>query len=77
MSRGFLFGGLSFDTTNVGQLMLVSRGIAGDGSPRPRVLWSTRKVQAYSGGITFSRHPAVNGTRELIKAIRKLRGESK
>lgn len=40
--------------------------------PRVRVLWTTQKIKAYSGGISFNRHPATNATREFIKQMKKL-----
>jgi len=40
--------------------------------PRVRVVWTTQKIKAYSGGLSFNRHPATNATREFVKKMKKL-----
>jgi len=40
--------------------------------PRVRVVWTTQKIKAYSGGLSFNRHPATNATREFVKQMKKL-----
>lgn len=40
--------------------------------PRVRVIWTTQKIKAYSGGLSFNRHPATNATREFVKQMKKL-----
>ena len=38
-----------------------------------RILWHTRKVQDWSGGLTFDKHPAKSTVNEFIKAYKKLK----
>lgn len=40
--------------------------------PRIRVLWTTQKIKAYSGGLSFNRHPATNAAREFVKQMKRL-----
>lgn len=39
---------------------------------RIRYLWQKRKQQDWSGGLTFSRHPAQNAINEFLKDLKKI-----
>jgi hypothetical protein len=58
-----LFGGITRDFNQVSELAFVPLGETANGDVRPRILWSTRKVQALSSGFTMSRQPTTNATR--------------
>lgn len=52
-------------------MLIAARGVSsGEGEQRVRILWHTQKRQAFNGGISLSRHPAVNATREFLKALK-------
>lgn len=60
----------------VGELYAIRDGsIDSDNRRHLRIVWSTRKRQAYSSGISFSRHPATNAINQFIKELKKIRGE--
>jgi len=66
------FGLGMINKDHIGDMAAVVRGQAVDGKPRPRILWTTRKVRSYSSGITLNRNPATNGTREFLKEWEKV-----
>lgn len=44
----------------------------GESNGRVRYVWQTRKNQDWSGGLTFSRHPAKNAVNEFVSSFKKL-----
>jgi hypothetical protein len=55
--------------TYYGELIAL-RSVISDGQRRIRILWHTQKRQAFTGGLSFSRHPAVNATRSFLSALK-------
>lgn len=76
-SVSFLFGGIQSNQRQTSDMMaLRSASAAGRERDAVRIVWSTRKVREYSNGITFSRHPAINGTRSFLKALNEARSSA-
>ena len=64
------------DKRYIGEMVALRRGQGNfNGRPRLRIVWSTRKIRDVDGafGITFNRHPAVNGTRQFLKEFAKVK----
>jgi hypothetical protein len=66
---------VSRNTVVVGELGVVTRGRIENNKRHQRILWTAKKVQNWSGGLTLSRHPAVNAVRDFIKDLKKSRKE--
>lgn len=66
------FGSIQANNMELGEIAaMVRAGVDSEGKRLIRILWSSRKKQQWSSGITLSRHPAVNGAREFLKVWQK------
>ena len=67
-----LLGSVSTNRTYYGEMVVV-RPVRNGDNVRARILWHTTKRQAWSGGLTLSRHPAVNAVRSFLSDLKKSR----
>jgi hypothetical protein len=62
----------------VGELLVSVRGQIDENDKRHlRVVWGKKNTQDYVNGMTLSRNPATNLTRDFLKALKKFREEKK
>lgn len=59
--------------TYLGEMLVFSTRMGGNGAVIPRILWRTKKTQFFGAmGVSFNRPPAINAARDLAKELKKI-----
>lgn len=70
-----MFGTVNTNRTYFG-LLIAARPVSDGDMKQVRILWHKSKRQAWTGGITLSRHPAVNAIKSFLGDLKKARKET-